>query len=248
MPGYANLHACERLEVEGRGFSGPQNETENGYLLGGCHYMIRILIADDHPVVRSGLKHILADATGMKVVGEACDGREALAFVRKNACDVVVLDIAMPSMNGLYALKQLRAEKPKLPVLILSVYPEDQYAVRVLKSGASGYLMKDSAPEELVAAVNKVVSGGIYVSASLAERLAFNLRPAGDRPPHELLSDREFEVLRFIAAGKTVGEIGRTLFLSEKTISTYRARILEKMGMKTNAELMLYAVKHELVQ
>lgn len=209
--------------------------------------MIRVLIADDHAVVREGLKGIVAQNGDMAVVGEAATGHEVLEFVRARECDVVLLDLSMPGKDGLDTLKELRLAKPQLPVLILSVYPEDQYAVRLLRAGASGYLTKESAPEELVAAIRKVSRHGRYVSASLAERLASMLDPTDDRPPHEHLSDREYRVMIMIASGRTVGEVANSLCLSVKTVSTYRARALEKLGMKTNAEFAYYAMKQGLL-
>ena len=210
--------------------------------------MIKILIADDHAIVREGLKQIVADTPDMVVAGEAADGPQVLELVRKDDWDVVVLDIAMPGRGGVDILKQLKNEKPGLPVLILSMYPEEQYAVRCLRAGASGYLTKESAPDELVTAVQKVVSGGKYVSSLLAERLAFELEIDTEKPLHEALSDREYQVMCMMASGKTVTEIADNLSLSVKTISTYRSRILEKMDMKSNAELMHYAIKHGLVE
>jgi two-component system invasion response regulator UvrY len=209
--------------------------------------MIRALIADDHAVVRQGLKQILGDTPEMLVAGEATNGQEVLDKVRAEPWDVVVLDISMPDRSGLDILKQLRSERPKLPVLVLSMHSEDQYAMRVLKAGASGYLTKDSAPDELVKAIRKVVSGGRYVSSFLAEKLAFEIGTDSSRLPHETLSDREFQVLRGIAAGKSVTEIAAELYLSVKTVSTYRARILEKMNLGTNAELIHYAMQNHLI-
>lgn len=209
--------------------------------------MIRILIADDHPIVRAGLKQILSDAADMTVAAEAGDGHELLKLIRKGGCDVVLLDLAMPGLAGLDALKQVKAEKPDLPILVLSMHPEDQYGIRVLKSGAAGYLMKSAAPDQLVGAIRKVYRGGRYVSPALAEKMAFELQAGAGGLPHETLSDREYQVLCLIASGKTVKAIGEELSLSEKTISTYRARILEKMDMKTNSELTHYAIKLGLV-
>jgi DNA-binding NarL/FixJ family response regulator len=209
--------------------------------------MIRALIADDHAVVRQGLKQILGDTPEMVVAGEATTGQEVLDKIRAETWDVVVLDISMPDRSGLDVLKQLRSERPKLPVLVLSMHSEDQYAVRVLKAGASGYLTKDSAPDELVKAIRKVVSGGRYVSSFLAEKLAFEIGTDSSRLPHETLSDREFQVLRLIAAGKSVTEIAAELYLSPKTVSTYRARLLQKMNLGTTAELMHYAMQNHLI-
>jgi DNA-binding NarL/FixJ family response regulator len=209
---------------------------------------MRILIADDHAVVRHGIRQILADEFRRAVFGEACDAREALARIWKEVWDVVVLDITMPGGSGLEVLGEIKKSRPNLPVLVLSMHPENQFAVRVLRRGASGYMTKESAPAELVSAIKKVIAGGRYVSAALAEKLASYLNADTQKPPQELLSDREFQVLRLIASGKAVSEIAKELSLSVKTISTYRARILEKMGMKNNAELMYYAIQHRLVE
>lgn len=210
--------------------------------------MIKILIADDHAIVREGMKQMLAGVPDMVVADEASSGQEALNKIWKGDFDVVVLDIAMPGKSGLDTLKELKSEKPRLPVLILSMYPEEQYAVRVLKAGASGYLTKESAPDELVAAIRRISQGKKYISSSLAEKLAVDLDADAKKPFHEALSDREFQVLCLIASGKTVGEIAEKLSLSVKTISTYRTRILEKMHMKNNAELTYYAIQHHLVE
>ena len=208
--------------------------------------MIRVLIADDHPVVRQGLKQILQDELDIKVTGEARNAQEALDLARKRECDVLLLDIDMPGRSGLDVLRDLKGQQSKLPILVLSVHPEDQFAVRVLRLGAAGYLTKETAPDQLVSAVRKAFQGKKYVNPQVAERLAseISLWPGA---PHEALSDREFQVLRMIASGKTVSEIAQKISLSVKTISTYRARILEKMGMKTNAELTHYAIKNNLV-
>ncbi|HEY3304237.1 MAG TPA: response regulator transcription factor [Candidatus Binatia bacterium] len=209
--------------------------------------MVKILIADDHPVVRQGLKQVLADEADMKVEGEAANANELLAKVRRESWDIVLLDITMPGRGGLEVLKDLRRERAKLPVLVLSMHPEDQFGLRVLKAGAAGYLTKDSAPEELVKAIRKVCGGGKYISPLLAEQLAVRLDPDEPRPPHEFLSDREYQVMCLIASGKRVGDIAKNLSLSVKTISTYRLRILEKMGVKTNAELTRYAIERALI-
>jgi DNA-binding NarL/FixJ family response regulator len=209
--------------------------------------MINIIIADDHPVVRHGIKQILAEESDMQLLAEAANGRELLEKVRSLPCDVVLLDISMPGRGGLDVLSELRRDRPRVPILVLSVHSEDQFGQRVLKSGAAGFMNKESAPEELVKAIRKVYSGGKYVSSSLAEKLASDLAADSERPPHEDLSDREYQVLCMIASGKTVSEIARELSLSTKTISTYRARILEKMGMKTNAQLTYYAIRKSLV-
>jgi DNA-binding NarL/FixJ family response regulator len=209
--------------------------------------MINVVVVDDHAVVREGLKRIISENPGMAVSGEAGDGYEAMSVVKANPCDVVLLDITMPNKNGLDVLKQIRAESPRLPVLVLSMHAEDQYAIRVLRAGAAGYLTKESAPAKLVQAIRKVVRGGKYVSPTLAEKLVFDLDTDTDKVPHETLSDREFQVLCMIASGKTVGDIAEELALSVKTISTYRVRILEKLQMKNNAEITRYAIKQGLV-
>jgi DNA-binding NarL/FixJ family response regulator len=208
---------------------------------------MRILLADDHAVVRQGLKQILAAEFRNAVFGEASNGQQAIDLVWKEPWDVVVLDITMPGQSGLDVLKAIRKSRPKLPVLMLSMHPEDQFAVRMLKIGASGYMTKESAPAELVGAVKKVLSGGHYVSAALAEKMASFLAMDVQTTPHERLSDREFLVLRQIGSGKTVTAIAKELSLSVKTISTYRTRILEKMGMLNSAELTHYAIQNNLV-
>ena len=209
--------------------------------------MIRILIADDHAIVREGLKKVLAETPDMVVADEASNGQQVLDKVWENEYNVVVLDISMPGMSGVDILKQLRSERPKLHVLVLSVHPEEQYAVRVLRAGASGYLTKESAPDELIAAIRKVSLGRKYVSPSLAERLASDLEIDAEKPLHETLSDREYQVMCMIARGKTLTEVAEELSLSVKTISTYRSRILEKMKMKNNAQLTHYAIQNGLV-
>ena len=210
--------------------------------------MLKILIADDHAIVRQGLKQIVAETQDMTVAGEATNGQELLDKIRESEYDVVVLDITMPVRNGMDVLKQLRTERPELPVLMLSIHPEEQYALRALKAGASGYLTKESAPDELVIAIRKVSSGGKYISASLAEKLAFKFGGGREQELHEALSDREYQVLCMIASGKTVTDIAQELLLSEKTVSTYRSRVLEKMNMKNNAELTYYAIKNQLIE
>jgi two-component system, NarL family, invasion response regulator UvrY len=208
---------------------------------------MKILITDDHAVVRQGLKQILAEEFKRAEFGEASNVQEAIDKVWKENWDVVVLDITMPGRSGLEVLKEIKKSRPKLPVLMLSMHPEDQFAVRLLKIGAAGYMTKESAPQELVGAVKKVMAGGRYVSPALAEKMASYLAVDVQTPPHERLSDREFLVLRLIASGKTPTAIAKDLGLSVKTISTYRMRILEKMTMSNNAELTHYAIQNQLV-
>ena len=208
--------------------------------------MIRILIADDHAILRRGLKEILRELEGA-VCDEAENAQQVLDQVQSQEWDVVILDITMQGRSGLDLLRDLKRLRPKLPVLVLSMHPEDQYGKRVLKAGASGYMNKESAAEELIKALRKVLAGGRYVSPALAEKLAFDLNEDRGRPIHEALSNREFEVLRMIASGKTVSQIAEELHLSVPTVSTYRARILEKMNMTTTAELMHYALRNHLV-
>jgi two-component system invasion response regulator UvrY len=210
--------------------------------------MIKVLIADDHPIVRQGLRQILSETADMVVSGEAINGQEALDKVRVGGWDVLVLDITMPGRSGFDILKELKYEQPALPVLVLSIHAEEQLAVRVLKAGASGYVTKENAPNELVRAIRKVVSGGRYISPGLAESLAFGLDMTSDRPRHETLSDREFQVMQLMASGKTLAEIAEVLSLSAKTVSTYRTRLLEKLNLKTNAELMRYAIENRLIE
>ena len=210
--------------------------------------MIKVLIADDHTIVREGLKQIVSDTCDITVADEARNGQEILDKIDRQHFDVIVLDISMPGMNGIEVLKCIHSQKPKLPVLILSIYPEDQYAIRVLRSGASGYLTKESAPDELINAIRKIAVGGKYITNSLAEKLVLAIDENTEKPLYETLSDREFQVLKLIASGKTVNEIADRLCLSEKTISTYRSRILEKMRMKNNSELMHYAIQHGLTE
>lgn len=210
--------------------------------------MIKILIADDHAIVREGLKQIVVETSDMVVADEASTGHEVLDKVRNNEYTVVVLDISMPGGDGLNILKQIKREKHKLPVLVLSVHSEEQYAVRALRAGAAGYLTKESAPSELISAIRRVSGGRKYISPLLAEKLALDLESDREKPRHETLSDREYQVMCMIASGKRVKEISEELCLSVKTISTYRSRILEKMRMNNNAELTHYAIKHGLVE
>src|SRR5919205_2521757 len=203
---------------------------------------MRVLIADDHAIVRRGLRQILADEYRALVVGEAANAAEALSLARARDWDAIVLDISMPGRSGLDVLKELKHLRPRTPVLILTAHPEEQYALRVLKAGAAGYMTKECAPEHLVGAVRKVMGGGRYISPTAAEILAASFGCDPEAQPHESLSDREYQVLCLIASGKTVGQIAGELALSPKTVSTYRARVLEKTGMKNNAELTRYAI------
>jgi two-component system invasion response regulator UvrY len=209
--------------------------------------VIRVFVADDHAVVRRGLRQIL-EAEGMSVPVEGGTAEEVLSHIEERTTDVLVLDLSLPGSNGLDLLKEAKRRRPDLPVLILTVHSEDQYAVRALRAGASGYLTKDMAPEQLVEAIRKVYRGGRYVTAGLAERLVMHLHEDPEKAPHEALSNREFEVLRLIASGRTVSEAAEAMGLSVKTVSTYRTRILEKMSMKTNAELTHYAIRNGLVE
>ena len=209
---------------------------------------IRVLIADDHAIVRQGLRQILSDTPDLTVAGEAENGVQAVQMVRTGEWDVVLMDVSMPDRNGIDALKIIKKEFPRLPVLILSMYPEEQYAIRALKAGAAGYLTKQSAPELLVTAIRQVASGKKYVSPSLAEELANAIGDDSERPPHEKLSDREYQTLCMIASGKTPTEIAEALNLSVKTVSVYRARLLEKMNLRNNAELTHYGLKHGLAE
>ncbi|HEV8259217.1 MAG TPA: response regulator transcription factor [Burkholderiales bacterium] len=209
--------------------------------------MLRVLIADDHAITREGLKRILTDYPKPLHVGNAANAAQTLSMVRKNEWDLVLLDISLPDKSGLDVLKSIKKDRPALPVLVLSMYPVDQYALRVLKAGGSGYLTKESAPEQLLAAVRKVFEGGRFITPELAEHMARELAGGTPMLPHEGLSDREFEVLRLIASGRTPTEIAAHLSLSVKTISTYRTRLLHKMGMRHNAELTHYAISNRLV-
>lgn len=209
--------------------------------------MLRILLADDHAVVRQGVKQIIAEEFSQATFGEAQNVHVLLDLVGSQSWDIVVLDLAMPGGNGLEALKQIKCNHPQLPVLILSMFPEDQYAVRTIIAGAAGYLNKESAPEELVLAIRKVLSGGKYITPFVADELVLHARHEDDQPLHKHLSDREYQVLCLIASGKEVKEISNELSLSAKTISTYRVRVLVKMDMKTNADLTHYAIRNGLV-
>ena len=210
--------------------------------------MMKILVVDDHVVVREGIKQILAGQEDIVVEDEAGNGPETIGKVMKHNFDLVLLDISMPGRNGLEVLEEIKERQPKLPVLILSMHPEEQYAVRMLRAGAAGYLTKASVAQELISAIRKVSRGGKYITISLAEKLAFDLDTAADRPRHEKLSNREYQVMLMLASGRTVSEAADELCLSAKTVSTYRTRIMEKMDMKKNAELTLYSVKNKLLE
>lgn len=209
--------------------------------------MIRVLIADDHSILRRGLAQIIAETADMQVCGEAENGAQAVKFAREHPVDVVLLDITMPDRNGLDTLKQLKKEKPKLAVLMLSMHPEEIYALRAIKAGASGYLNKASAPALLITAIRQVAGGRRYISPAVAEALAGTIADGADRPAHATLSDREYETMRLIASGKTVSEIAAEMSLSVKTVSVYRTRLLQKMQLKNNSELTHYALKNQLV-
>jgi DNA-binding NarL/FixJ family response regulator len=209
---------------------------------------IRVLIADDHAIVREGLKQILADTKDIVVAGEAENGLDAIKLARKGKCDVLLLDISMPDRSGIEVLKQVKKEAPQLAVLMLSMHREDQYAIRSLKAGAVGYLNKQSAPAELVNAIRQVATGRKYISPALAQELANHINEDHEIPPHETLSDREYQTLIMIASGKAVSDIAAELVLSVKTISMYRSRLLQKMKLRHNAELTHYAIKNHLVE
>jgi DNA-binding NarL/FixJ family response regulator len=209
--------------------------------------LIKILLADDHSLFREGLKQILAHCSDIRVTDEAGNGHDALAKMRTNDYDMVLLDISMPGRSGLDILGEIRREKPSLPILILSMHPEDQYAMRVLKAGAAGYLTKESAADELITAIRKVAGGGKYINITVAEKIASALDASTEKPSHHMLSNREFQVLCMLASGKALKEIADELILSEKTITTYRARILEKLQLKNNVELTRYAMENGLV-
>jgi DNA-binding NarL/FixJ family response regulator len=209
--------------------------------------VIRVLLADDHAIVRAGLKEILAGTGDITVAAEATNGQEVMARIRGQDYDVAVLDMSMPGRSGIDLIKQVKDEKPKLRILVLTMHSEEQYAVRALKAGASGYLTKEAAAEQLVAAIRKIAAGGAYVSPETAERLALGASPRAEAAPHTLLSDREFQVLQLIAGGQSVGEIARRLSLSVKTVSTHKTRILQKMGLANQAELIRYALEHKLL-
>ncbi len=208
--------------------------------------MIRVLVADDHKIFRAGIKRLIEESQDIEVAGEASDGFDALDKLRRQDWDVVLLDINMPNKSGLDIVRQMKQEKPRLPILILSMYPQEQYAVRALKAGAAGYLSKDSESDELIAAIRKVAAGGRYATPALLEQLLFALEGGGDAPRHHALSEREFQIFEQIIAGKSLADIAETMALSPKTVSTYRTRVLEKMNMENNAELIHYAIQHGL--
>ena len=208
--------------------------------------MVRVLLADDHAVVRAGLREILADTGDISVAGEAANGEEVLALIRAHDYDLAVLDMSMPGRNGIELIKRVKAEKPKMRILVLSMHSEEQYAVRALKAGASGYLSKEGAAEQLVAAIRRIAGGGAYVSPETAERLALGVDRVSDAPPHTLLSDREFQIFRLIANGTAVGAIAKQLSLSVKTVSTHKTRIMKKMGLANQSDLIRYAIENKL--
>lgn len=211
-----------------------------------CYEMIRLLIADDHAIVREGLKRIAADCGDINVIDEAADAREVLEKIGREDVDVLLLDVSMPGPGFIETMRRIRSKRPKLPVLVLSVHPEEQYAIRTLKAGASGYLTKDYSAQELTKAIRRVFSGRKYVTSALAEKLATELHSNDERPQHELLSERELQVFVKLGCGETISEIAESLHLSPKTVSTYRTRIMEKMRFKNNAEIIRYAVNHSL--
>ncbi|HUW26956.1 MAG TPA: response regulator transcription factor [Gallionella sp.] len=210
--------------------------------------MIKILIADDHAIVRGGLKQLLSGESGFTVAGEAANGLEALKLLREQPFDVVLMDMSMPGRSGIELIKMIKAEKPKLALLVLSMHKEEQYAIRALKAGACGYLTKESAPDQLVAAIRKVASGGAFISSGVAKRLVLELGGNHDTAPHALLSDREYQIFRMIVSGVAIGAIADELSLSVKTVSTHKTRILQKMTMTSSAELIHYAIRHQLVE
>ena len=225
-----------------------QASAAGGHIDPARGHPVRVLIADDHPVVRDGLKTMLSSDPEVSVVGEARDGDEALELMRSVDWDVAVLDYSMPGKGGVDVLAQVKHDYPERPVLILSIYPEDPHGMRALKAGAAGYITKESASDELTGAVKKVVSGGRYVSPALAEKLAARLTPDQDRPPHERLSDREYRVMWLLASGRSLQQIAEEMHLSPSTVSTYRGRILKKLGLSSNVELVHYAMKHRLIE
>jgi DNA-binding NarL/FixJ family response regulator len=209
--------------------------------------MIRVVIADDHTIVREGLKQLLCAASDVEVVGEARDGHEALRVVRESEFEVLLLDLSMPGKGGMDLIKQVKGEKPKLKILVLSMHAEHQYAVRAIRAGASGYLTKDSASTQLLSAIRKVAGGGAVISAEVAEQLALSAMPHAEGPLHASLSDREYQVFQLIVGGVSVSDIAQQLNLSVKTVSTHKARLMEKMGLANQAELIHYAIRHRLI-
>jgi len=207
-----------------------------------------VLVADDHPIVREGLKQIVMKMEEVSKVDEALDGHEAMTLIEKNKYDLVILDISMPGLSGLDILKTMKERNEKAHILILSIHPQEQYAIRALKLGASGYLCKESINEELLSAIKKIAAGGIYISTTMAENIALDINDDRDKLPHEKLSQREFQIMYMLAKGKSVKEIAGELFLSDKTVSTYRMRLLKKMGMKNNSEIIYYALKNNLIE
>lgn len=210
--------------------------------------MIKVLIADDHTLVRDGLRHILQNASGFEVAGEAWDGPTTIALVRSTPAQVLVLDLSMPGRNGVELIKQIKDEKPALRVLVLTMHAEQQYAVRAFRAGAAGYMTKESASAELIAALTKIASGGVYVSLTMAEQFAQSLNEPADMLPHQRLSDREFDVFRRVASGESISEIAQALCVSVKTVSTYKTHILEKMQMPNETALVRYAIRHKLLE
>lgn len=210
--------------------------------------MIRVVIADDHTIVREGLKQLLLANPDFTVVGEARDGQEVIQRVRELEFDILLLDMSMPKKSGIDLIKQVKSEKPKLRVLVLSMHEESQYAIRAIKAGASGYLTKESAPAQLITAIRKVAADGLFITTVVAEQLARDATPRAEGPPHTALSDREYQVFRFLVSGKSVSEIAEDLNLSVKTVSTHKARLMEKMGMTNQTELIRYAIAHRLVE
>ena len=210
--------------------------------------MIRIVLADDHTILREGLKQVLSAASDLSIVGEARDGHEVIERVRELEFDVLLLDLSMPGKNGIELIKQVRAEKPRLRIMVLSMHQETQYAVRAIRAGASGYLTKESAPAQLVSAIRKVAGGGAFITDAVAQQIALGAMPHAEGPPHHLLSDREFQVFRLLVAGKTVSEIAGQLTLSVKTVSTHKARIMQKMNLGNATELIRYAIQHGLIE
>ena len=209
--------------------------------------MIRIVLADDHTIVREGLKQILSAAPDLFVAGEAQNGHEVLQRVRELDFDLLLLDMSMPGKSGTELIKQVKSEKPKLRILVLSMHEEEQYAVRAIKAGASGYLTKESASAQLVSAIRKVAAGGAFISSAVAEQLALGAMPGAEGPPHSTLSDREFQVLKMLVSGKTVSEIAESLNLSVKTVSTHKTRLMQKMNISSQADLIRYALTHRLL-